>query len=179
MKKIGVLAIIIGLHVGVVSAQETPSSLTGISAVNISNDNQDAVTEGAVGGDIVRYQLRYSSQMQSAEEVTPRINVAEVIRAAHIIELGGGELVGSEIVFPTFSLSAPFEKDFTFFVRIKPECGELESMRAESEGRSINVKLLCGSKGLTRTGPAWWVGIVLLVLGTGTLLGLSSGRARR
>ncbi|MCF7812665.1 hypothetical protein K9M59_03695 [Candidatus Gracilibacteria bacterium] len=133
-------------------AQALPPSVDfTLEAVNISHENKNAEQLGARPGDVVRYELTLYSETENIIDYTSQVNVAQVLETSEIIDTGLGVLQGNMLVYPAVNKSAPCTHTFSFFARVKPDCGSFESVSLSWEGQSVNVPLHCS---LTPTGPA-------------------------
>jgi hypothetical protein len=134
------------------------------SVVNISRDNADAQAVGAGPGDVLRYELRIQSDTEDVNGFIATVDINQVLQAAEIIDTGLGEINGSTLTYPPFTQLAPCQQVFTFFARIKEDCGGVKNLQASSTGQTANVPIACS---LTRTGPGmnnWWILASLLIV---------------
>ncbi len=133
--------------------------------VNVSQDNQNAESVGARPGDVLRYSLTAFSQSENAENFSPKIDISQILVTTELIDTGIGEVSESkELIFPAFSQAAPYERNFTFFSRVKPDCGNFGELSVSAHGKVTLVKLNCG---LTTTGPGTEMVIFLVLLTIG------------
>ena len=147
MKKIvlsfGVLLAVIFISNSYVDAQEiimTPD--VSWDAVNISKDNANAVLNGARPGDVVRYEVILSGGAGPGN-YNPRIDMSDVLTKAEAVNLGGGNLEGTELVFPAKLCAGCSEQSFSFFVRVKDICDTDESMKLGMNEVEITVPFDC------------------------------------
>ena len=146
----------LGFSFGLVSifntamAQVLPAgSETKFTVLNISEDNKDAVSVGASAGDTLRYEFELSSTENDVMGFDLVVDISELLKSADIIDAGTGQVLGEELIFPTFSQSAPCSAKFTFFVRVKP-CNGVTTLKTSANGKSLSVGLGCN---LMKTGP--------------------------
>ncbi len=142
------------------------------SVVNVSQDNQDAETVGARPGDLLRYELRITSDVEDVNDYVASIDVANVIAALDFTDTGLGVLENGRITYPAYSNAAPCEQVFTFFAQVKPDCGDLRSLAVGAEGDSTTVGTSCE---LAQTGPGQRIFLVagIMVLMMSLILGMS------
>lgn len=142
------------------SAQAVPD--LGFSVLNISQENKDAQTVGAKEGDVLRYELLIDSKVEDVSNFIASADLSEVLVGGELIDTGLGVLEGNNLVFPAFSQTAPCQKVFTFFVRIKP-CDAVDSLIAKAHGKTLKVDITCG---LTKTGPSQnYLVLMILIIG--------------
>lgn len=135
------------------SAGVLPSSATVVmSVVNTSQDNADATQSGARPGDVLRYEIMLNSQTEDVVNFVPSINVSGIEAVVEFTNTGFGVLNAGQLVYPAYSHQAPCTQAFTFFVRVKDDCGSITSMTVtNAEAGSVVVPLNCG---LAQTGPS-------------------------
>jgi len=140
---------------GIAFAQELATYpdfvITDFSVINISKENSDAVQVGARAGDVLRYEVAVGSQTTDIAGLVPQVEAGEVLQAGDIIDSGLGVAKGNVLEFPAYSAAAPCEKAYTFFVRLKEDCGGLESVSATFAGKTLKVPVACK---LTKVGPS-------------------------
>jgi hypothetical protein len=112
------------------------------SAVNISKDNANAITNGVRPGDVVRYEVVLTGGAGPGN-YNPRIDMGDVLSTAEVVNLGGGDLEENELVFPPELCAGCDEQRFSFFVRVKDICDTAESMTISLNTVSIVVPLDC------------------------------------
>ncbi len=140
---------------------------TEFSVVNVSQANRDAEIVGGRPGDVLRYELLFRSSSQSADNIMPVVDVSRILEATDMIDTGLGEVSGGELVFPAFSQVAPYERSFTFFTRVKKDCGEIKILEALAHGNTTSVDLACGLAG---SGPRTEMILVLFLVISGVLV---------
>jgi hypothetical protein len=143
--------------------QALPSGLGGdafyeFNAYNISQANQDATVVGARAGDTIKYEITFGSQNTDVTNFVASVNIQEVLQAATLIDAGLGTLTGNTLIFPSYSHAAPCQKKFSFFVRVKKDCGIIQSMDATANNAiTRNVTLDCEPVIVPKTGPSSWI----------------------
>ncbi|MCF7918110.1 hypothetical protein K9L27_03910 [Candidatus Gracilibacteria bacterium] len=138
---------------GTASAQVPPSASFALSVVNISQDNKNAVIQGAQPGDVLRYELMLTSQREDVIDFSTSVDVTNILKAAEIIDTGLGEINRNVLTYPAINQKAPCTYAFTFFARIRPNCGDMKNISVTWEGKTIQAPLHCG---LVPTGPDTW-----------------------
>lgn len=133
------------------------------NAANISKDNVDAVTNGVRPGDVVRYELTLTGG-DGPGTYNPRVDVSDILNKAEMVNLGGGALEGSDLVFPQKLCAGCNEQVFSFFVRAKDVCNSATTMSASINNVKVVVPFDCN---LTQSGPS-----LLLFLAVGLILGI-------
>jgi len=134
-------------------------------AVNISKDNVNAVTSGVRPGDVVRYEVVLTGG-DGPGTYSPSVNVSDVLNKAELINLGGGKLEGTNLVFPQKLCAGCEEQRFSFFARAKDVCAQATSMMASINNVRVVVPFECE---LVQSGPsillALSVGLILIIMG--------------
>jgi len=169
MKKVLLgLVLMLGLMVGSAHAQTLPpDTQINFSALNISMENQDAEQVGARAGDVLRYELKLSSD-QAITDYETSINVGEILSAAELLDTGLAALDGEALAYPLLSRSSAWEQAFTFFARVAPDCGGMQDMSTAFGAQTVKVSLQCQ---MPRTGPTGlFVGIFATLLLFGYLI---------
>jgi hypothetical protein len=96
----------------------------------------------------------------------PRIDLSDVLSKAEAINLGGGELEGTELVFPSKLCAGCEEQKFSFFVRVKNICDSATSMTVAFNNVSVSVPFECG---LVDSGPSLLlflsIGFIMIIMG--------------
>ena len=156
------LGLMVGLLWGSTWAQDLPTETqVGFAVLNISQDNQNAREVGARPGDVLRYELVLASTESIADYET-RVNIAEIVQAAELIDTGLGEMTDNFLIFPKFSREGGWQQEFTFFARIKQDCGEVGQIRTSFGAKILTVPLQCE---LMKTGPTGFIiGIFLVIV---------------
>jgi len=135
------------------------------NAVNISKDNVNAVINGVRPGDVVRYEVILSGG-DGPGTYNPRVDVADVLNKAEMVNMGGGSLEGTDLVFPQKLCAGCEEQVFSFFVRAKDVCGQATAMTASINNVRVVVPFECE---LAQSGPslllALSVGLILIIMG--------------
>ena len=141
------------------------STQVTFKVLNVSQDNKDAQQTGANPGDVLRYELTIKSDTEDINNFVASIDVSNILKAAELIDPGLGKLEGNNLIYPAFSYQAPCEQVFTFFVRVKENCGGMDKVTVTAQGISTNVVLHCG---LAQTGLSytWFIagGIFCILL---------------
>ncbi len=129
---------------GIPGVLPTSSNVT-LSVVNVSQENKDAQVVGARPGDILRYELKLNSDSEDVMEYISKFDVKAIMNAVDFTNIGLAELdrVKGLITFPAYTHKAPCEQIFTLFAQVKPDCGDLRSLKVSAEGKNTNVKLSC------------------------------------
>jgi len=134
-------------------------------AVNISKDNVNAVTNGVRPGDVVRFEVVLTGG-DGPGTYSPRVDVADLLNKAELINLGGGSLEGTDLVFPQKLCAGCEEQRFSFFARAKDVCAQATSMMASINNVRVVVPFECE---LVQSGPsillALSVGLILIIMG--------------
>ncbi len=142
------------------------SAQIAFSVINISQNNQDAQAVGARPGDVLRYELALRSDVEDVVDYVASVDVSSIINAVDFTDTGLGVLAGGRVSFPSYSHKAPCEQIFTFFVQVKPDCGDIKVMRVDAEGQATMVNLSCE---LAHTGPTerwlFMTGLLILIFG--------------
>ena len=135
--------------------------MTGVQTCALPIYNQNAREVGARPGDVLRYELVLASEEFIADYET-RVNIAEITLAAELIDTGLGEMTDNFLIFPKFSREGGWQQEFTFFARIKQDCGGANQIRTSFGAKILTVPLQCG---LTETGPTGLIiGIFLIIV---------------
>jgi LPXTG-motif cell wall-anchored protein len=113
------------------------------TVLNISQENEDAEISGANAGDTLRYEVSIKTLNSDLIDFETIVDISDILIATDIIDAGLGEVVGNNLIFPAFSQSAPCEKIFSFFVKVKEDCGRLKTITANSHGIKTNVNIEC------------------------------------
>ncbi len=135
-----------------VSAQALPTGLTDgvnydFTVLNISQGNKDATQIGARAGDVLRYEVRVSSETDDVKDFITSVDVSEITKVADIIDSGLGKVDGMTLTYPAFSHLAPCDKTFTFFARVKKDCGTMSGVKViANDVATLNVQLNCEEK---------------------------------
>lgn len=137
------------------------------NVINISMDNQDALSVGARPGDILRFELAIQSDTEDVMNYVARMDIASVLENTEIVDTGLAEIQGNEIVFPPFSHAAPCQHIFVFFARVKDCAAEGLNITAGGEGQNVMVPVQCAAEPapLVPTGAPTWMTIVLAFAG--------------
>jgi len=113
------------------------------SVVNTSRENKDATQEGARPGDT----LRYSFVVQSDQDVlgfVPQVEISDVLAKSALIDAGLGSVSGTQLVFPEIQRVAPVREEFSFFVRVNPDCPRnSQNILASFSGEQLQVPIVC------------------------------------
>ena len=117
--------------------------LVSFGVINIAQENADAEKSGANAGDTLRYEVRIKTTSSDLVDFKPIVDISNILVATDIIDAGLGEVVGNNLVFPIFSQSAPCEKVFSFFVRVKKDCGKIKTVVASAHNEKTTVKITC------------------------------------
>ncbi len=154
---------------------EMPNDSTiNFSVINISQENEDAEISGANAGDTLRYELKIKTTSSDLIDFEISVDISDVLVATDIIDNGLGDVVGNNLVFPAFSQSAPCEKVFSFFVRVKEDCGRIEKITSEALGQKTNVEIKCD---LPQTGAGNQIAIwISFLMGIIVILGIRKVR---
>ncbi len=131
------------------------------SAVNLSKDNVNAVSNGARPGDLVRYELVLSGG-EGPGTYNPRIDVSDLLNKSELISSVGGNLEGETLVFPQKLCAGCEEQKFSFLFRVKDICGKSEAMSVAMNNVKITVPFECD---LVKTGPD-----LLIILSAGLMV---------
>ena len=150
-----------GSSIGLPSSSEVTLTVT-----NISQDNADATSSGARPGDVLRYEITLNSAIEDVSNYVPVINVAGIESVVEFTNTGFGVRENGTVVYPAYSHKAPCTQAFTFFVRVKEDCGEMTALNvSNSVAGNVSVPLNCG---LAQTGPSQTLfllaGVMMLVL---------------
>ncbi len=160
--------------------EDTPISLPAdgvvdFSVINISQENENAEISGANAGDTLRYEVIIKTISSSLIDFEPIVDISDILVATEIIDAGLGEVVGNNLVFPTFSQAAPCEKVFSFFVRVKEDCGQLETIISKFHNETTTVEISCD---LPETGSGnQMVLLIAFILGVFVIFGIRRFRA--
>lgn len=162
-------------------AQSVPTDLPAdayyeFNVYNISQANKDATVVGARPGDTLKYEVVFGSDISDVEDFVTRVNVGEILQGATLIDAGLGTLEGNSLVFPSYSHVAPCQKKFSFFVRVKKDCGTLAQMSATAnDAVTRTVTLECSEEKviITQTGPSTWVVALIAFLVASVIIGVS------
>lgn len=145
-----------------VFAQSVPD--LSFSVLNVSQENKDAQTVGAREGDVLRYEFLIDSKSEDVANFVASVDLSKVLNGGELIDTGLGVLNENVLDFPSFSQSAPCQKVFTFFVRIKP-CNGVTSLTATAHGKTTKVDINCG---LTKSGPSQnYLILIFSIIGIG------------
>jgi LPXTG-motif cell wall-anchored protein len=163
------------INMNPVAEMGTEDAEFSYQVINISQENAQAQSSGANPGDVLRYELKITSDFTNIENYIAEIDVSDILKKGEIIDAGLGEVYGNILRFPAFSQEAPCERIFSFFVRIKP-CDEIDDyqVRSTAEGIQTQVPINCG---LAQTGPGmmWsWMMIIGAALLTFFFWGMQS-----
>jgi len=151
MKKIFLVAVFL-FSIFAARAQVLPAgTMVSFSVANISKENQDAEKVGAEPGDMLRYELSIKTDDQQIENFSPEIDLQNLLDAAEIVNFGTGKVENNFLIFPKYSCSKNCEKNFSFFARVKKDCGGAEKISATTIKMETNVPLSCF---LIGTGPS-------------------------
>ncbi len=132
-----------------------PSASKTLKVLNVSQSNQNAQIVGASPGDVLRYEFSIKSNTEPVDAYVFSMDISMIFKAADLIDPGSGVLSGTALVYPAFSHTAPCEQVFTFFVRVKSDCGDLDRIISVAEGQALNVPLNCGIVHMTISNPTW------------------------
>jgi len=136
-------------------------------AVNISKDNVNAVVNGVRPGDVVRYEVVLTGG-DGPGTYSPSVNVSDILNKAELINLGGGTLEGSNLVFPQKLCAGCDEQRFSFFARAKDVCNTASSMMASINNVRVTVPFEC-ERELIQTGPNLLlflsIGLIMTIMG--------------
>lgn len=169
MKKILLAAVLVFTSFEVTFAQDAnqiPPEVD-LNVVNISQDNKNALDVGAKVGDVLKYEVLVSSQDNNATGFETRADISQILQAAEVIDAGLGNLEGEELIFPTFTQVAPYEKEFSFFVRIQEGCGGLDALEGTFNGVTKRIDLACG---LTDSGPGMEFALMIVLMLSGVVV---------
>ncbi len=132
------------------------------SVINVSNGNRNAQSVGARPGDVLRYNLKVRSQTQDVVNFVPQIDIHQALQTTEPVDVGIGEIKeGGLLAYPVLNQPAPMERDYSFFTRVKPDCGNMGQLTVSAHGKVTVTKLTCG---LTTTGPSTVVILCLALL---------------
>jgi len=111
--------------------------------INIAQENADAEVVGAKAGDTLRYEVKITTTSSNLVDFQAVVDISDILIATDIIDAGLGEVVDNDLVFQTFSQTAPCEKVFSFFVKVKKDCGKMETIFADAHGATTSVEINC------------------------------------
>jgi len=123
-----------------------PSSTElNFSVINISQGNKDAKVIGARPGDMLMYKFTINSKTEDILDYVSVWDVKSALVALDFNDIGLAELDRSKgtITFPAFTHAAPCEQVFTVYAAVKPDCGDLHSVKISASGETANVTLHC------------------------------------
>ncbi len=168
MKKVFLFGLGLLVFPLVVGAAPLPlSTEVSVSVMNISQDNADAKQVGARPGDILRYALSIRSESEDVVEYVPQMDIGDILERAAVVNAGMGEVVENILTFPVFTKAAPYEQEFTFFVRVK-SCSGDPKITFNVEGVNGDVQVQGCALASSGASQAWGmftiVGIGLLLL---------------
>jgi len=126
------------------------SAQIDLSVANISRDNADATQVANRAGDVLRYELKISSEIDDINEFYAMFDIRQLTEAAELVNIDNGEIFDGMLGFSPFSQAAPCEKVFSFFARIKDDCGNLDEITVSTPEKSVTVPVSCD---LVETGP--------------------------
>ncbi len=170
------MACLFASNVSYAQVSGLPGSATvAFNVVNISKDNSDALQVGARPGDVLRYEVKVTSQTENLTNFVIAVDVSNVQKSADIIDAGLGQLNGTTLEFPPASYNAPCEHVITFFVRVKPDCGKMNSIKASALGVDTMVSLHCEN---TQVGPSSTITIFAVIL-IAMMMGMAAFRRRQ
>lgn len=136
----------LGLFINGAMAQAAlpASAVYSYSSVNISQGNKDASQMPARPGDTIRYQVEITSDTEDVNQFIADIDISDILASADLVDSGLGVLSGTTLTYPAYSQKAPCNKKFTFFVRVKQDCGGKDMMRSTANGNNaLDVPLVC------------------------------------
>ncbi len=121
------------------------STELNFSVVNISQENKDAKVVGARPGDMLMYKFTLKSDSEDILNYLPVLDVKSALIALDFSDIGLAELDRNNgtITFPEFTHAAPCEQVFTIYATVKPDCGDLRSVKISASGETANVTLHC------------------------------------
>ncbi len=113
------------------------------SVQNTSQNNADALQDGAYPGDVLRFDIDVTP-VDGPEDFL-LVDVTQIIDKSRIIDKGFGDLSGNELSYPVFDGS-----EMTFFVRVNQDCTTADpTLMATADGESVSVNLFCLESGAT------------------------------
>ena len=143
-----------------------------LNVLNVSENNQDAMSIGARPGDILRYELQINSD-QSVSNLTPEIEVKDLLTKAQIVDAGLAKQSDSKLNFPILEKNPPVSETYTFFARVNKECPseDMRNINVSGHGQETNVKIICG---LAKSGTDYKniliTFVIVLVVGIASLI---------
>ncbi len=140
------------------------SAAIDFSVQNVSQDNLNATRIGVRSGDVLRYEIAISGADLN-EFAKTEVDLSDVLALSQIVNVGGGTLNGTTLVFPEGFCLTCDGQTFSFFVRANEECVEGETIDVTYNEQALSVPLQCG---LADSGPGMLIVAILalfLILG--------------
>jgi len=150
------------LFVPIVFAQVPPGVVVDYSVENTSHDNRNAQSMGAAPGDVLRYKLEISSPSENITNFLPVMDVTQILAQGELIDTGFGQLNGNMLEYPLVNGLAPYQSEYTFFMRVNQPC-RADRIVSTALGQTTNVPLSCDGEPLSSSGPAGGTVIALAV----------------
>ncbi|MBI4054291.1 MAG: hypothetical protein HY397_03105 [Candidatus Doudnabacteria bacterium] len=178
-----------GLLCAIIFFAAAPQAQAGTRSKSAYNQTQgiNAQSGTADAGDVIVYTLSYYNSSNFSETITFEDDIADVLYASDLVNLGGGSLQGTVLQFPSVSVAASSRADKSFSVQVKNlPANTQDTLMSNTFGNGVDVKLRVtpppkdGTVKGAFTAPATGVAenTALVLAGISTLLYVAASKIR-